>query len=117
MKNTALLTRVVVDMFEGFPSSSKTTERQIKVYVGELSEWPAAVVARAIKSVRSDPDRNPSFAPTIDEILRQVQTTGMNQAERIEWAELTAAAKAREIQSIHQSPVIQLGRFSKGEGS
>jgi len=87
--NELHLMDAVTSMFLAFPVASKTSADQIRVYVQELSGWPASVVTRAINAARTDPERNRAFPPSVDEILAKVRCTGMTAPER----ELLASMK------------------------
>jgi hypothetical protein len=93
MSNQVELTKAVADMFLAFPAASKTSADQIRVYVQELSGWPASVVSRAIKAARDDPERNRAFPPSVDEIQAKVRSTGMTAPER----QLLASLQGRNI--------------------
>ena len=80
----------ITGMFLAFPASSKTSADQIRIYVQELSGWPASVVSRAIQAARNDPNRNRAFPPSVDEILAKVRSTGMSAPERVLLASLNA---------------------------
>lgn len=95
MNNQMQLTKSIADMFLAFPAASRTSADQVRVYVQELSGWPASVVGRAIKAAREDLSRNRAFPPSVDEILAKVRSTGMTAPERVLLASLNAGELKR----------------------
>lgn len=85
----------ITSMFLAFPAASKTSADQIRVYVQELSGFPASVVSRAIDAARNDPGRNRAFPPSVDEIIAKLRVTGMTPPERVLLASLNAGELKR----------------------
>jgi len=119
MSNQIELTKAVADMFLAFPAASRTSADQVRVYVQELSSWPATVVTRTIKAARMDTQRNKAFPPSVDEIKDKLRVTGMTAPERDQLAALSADQQARiapgDPTSAQPKVATILGKFKQGE--